>query len=267
MVDYAPGIRIDWSRFQVELDGVVVLRDGPLELFACSPGTREHESIVAVQARPLHVFQALGLVGLQPGHPVTYDRQQDRWLPAAGDRLVIDVRYRAGSALRTVSAWDWILDAATGKRPSPREWLFCGSRRFPGGVFGADADGTVVCVVDFDTTLIGLAESHSADNALLWAAADPAAVPPAGTPCTLLLRPAVAPPLVVECAAQGRYRVDGAWVDGAGLREAARQRREAHPGVRATIRLLPEAPPQAAGTAADLLRQAGVSCDQRPPAP
>ena len=186
-------VRIDWQRPQVELDGEVVLREGPLELLACSPGTREHESIVAVAARPLHIRQALGLIGLEAGRPCTYDAAGDRWLPAAGDRLVIEVRYQTPGGTRTVNVWEWMIDTKHGERPALREWVFCGSRMLRENVFAADADGAVVCVVDFDTALIGLAETHSADNALLWVAANPEEVPPAGSPCTLLIRAAGEP--------------------------------------------------------------------------
>ncbi|UCE61208.1 MAG: hypothetical protein JSU63_05560, partial [Phycisphaerales bacterium] len=60
---FAPGVKIDWQRRVVEVDASVVLREGPLELLACSPQTREHESILAVRARPLHIYQAMGLIG------------------------------------------------------------------------------------------------------------------------------------------------------------------------------------------------------------
>ena len=71
--DFAPGVHIDWANRAVEIDARVVLRSGPLELLACSPKTREHESILVVDARPLHVYQALGLIGLAPGSPSRFD--------------------------------------------------------------------------------------------------------------------------------------------------------------------------------------------------
>ena len=69
IVDFQPGIRIDFAKKHVEVAARVVLREGVLELFACSRGTREHESVVAIASRPLHVFEALGLIGLTPGTP------------------------------------------------------------------------------------------------------------------------------------------------------------------------------------------------------
>ena len=75
---FAQGVWIDWRQATVELDARVVLRTGPLELLACSPRTREHESILVVPARPMHVFQALGLVGLEAGSPLRYDEERGR---------------------------------------------------------------------------------------------------------------------------------------------------------------------------------------------
>ncbi|MFQ5490096.1 MAG: YdjY domain-containing protein [Phycisphaerae bacterium] len=208
---FATGVTIDWRAPQVELAGRVVLDQGLLELFACSRGTREHESIVAVDAQPQHIYQALGLIGLTPGRPVTYDPDADHWRPPTGDRLSVDVRFAAGQTHQMVSAWSWLLNAETNRPATPRHWIFSGSRTFPGDVFGADADGTVVCVVDFDTALIGLAEPHSADNALLWVAANPKTVPAPGTPCTLILRPVQTAQWLIDVDRRGRFRLDDAW--------------------------------------------------------
>ena len=75
---YAPGVRIDWTRGVIELDARVVLREGLLELFACSPRTREHESIFVVPAQPRRIYEALGLIGMEPGSPVRYDPERDK---------------------------------------------------------------------------------------------------------------------------------------------------------------------------------------------
>ena len=226
IVEYAEGVRINWPQMQVELDAVVVLRSGPLELFGCSPHTREHESILRVPARPVRICEALGLIGLTPGRPVTYEAAADDWLPATGDTLEVEVSYRQGGQVRTAKPWDWMKDARTGAAARPGRWIFCGSRRFEDGSFGADHEGTVLCVVDFGTALIGLAEQHTADNAALWLMADPDVVPPVGTRCTLVIRAADSPTLV-HCGANGRYRLDdGAWLTRAALHRAIATRKK-----------------------------------------
>lgn len=215
--EFAPGIAIDWRAPQVELTGRVVLQEGLLELFACRRRTREHESIVALDATPLHIYQALGLIGISPGKPVNYDPQADTWLPAQGDRLSVDVRFAIDGVYQITAAWSWLLDAETQRPATPRDWIFAGSRTFPGDVFGADADGTVICLVDFDTTLIGLAEPHSADNALLWVAANPKTVPPPGTTCTLILRPIPTAQRLIDIDRRQRFRLADKWLTAAGL--------------------------------------------------
>ena len=205
---FAPGVRIDWAARTVEVDAHVVLREGALELFACSPRSREHESILAVDARPMHIFQAMGLIGLEPGKPVRLDETSDRWLTPTGQRLDLHVRYERGGKPRAFPIDRWLASADAG-RPVPRiDWVFAGSRTFDSGRFGADVDGTVICLVDFDTAMIAVGALHSADNDLLWVHANAKEIPPVGTQCTLLIR-AAAPRLVVDVMAGGRLHLDG----------------------------------------------------------
>ncbi|MFQ5414228.1 MAG: YdjY domain-containing protein [Phycisphaerae bacterium] len=209
VAEFAPGVRIHWRDRVVEVNAVVVLRKGPLELLACSPRTREHESILAITARPLHVFQAMGLVGLEPGAPVRYDDKAARWHAPTGTPLRLDVRYERDHMTRTVPVHRWLHDTRNDRTLDAIDWVFAGSRMFPDGRFGADIDGTVACVVDFDTALITVGTRHTADNALLWLAAETNAIPPLGTRCTLLIRAAVAGPVHVELAGNGTFRVAG----------------------------------------------------------
>lgn len=153
-------------------------------MFACARHTREHESIVAVSARPLRIFEALGLVGLKPGAPVRYDERNRRWAAAQGDPLRIDVVIRVDRTERTFGIHEWMRHAGGGALER-RDWVFAGSRRQPGGRFAADSDGTVICVVDFDSALIALPEAHTRDDAALWLEADPERIPPVGTACVL----------------------------------------------------------------------------------
>ncbi len=184
---FAPGVRINWRRQVVEVDAEVVLRTGPLELLACSPRTREHESILAVRAQPMHIYQAMGLVGMQPGSPTQYDPTSKEWLAPSGDPLNLRVRTAGEDSTDAVPVEKWLLDVSTNRPPKKINWVFAGSVTTPGGRFGADADGTVVCVVDFESALITVAARHSADNARLWLAANTKAIPPTGTACTLVI--------------------------------------------------------------------------------
>ncbi len=201
---FAPGVRIDWSKGEVEVDAKVVLRSGPLELVACSPQTREHESILAISARPMLVFQAMGLVGLEPGSPVRYDEKTERFKPATGQRLDINVRFADATGERTIPIRRWLVDVSTDKPPEGIAWVFAGSRTDENGRFSADMDGTILCVVDFDSALIALAALHTADNAQLWLRANTPEIPPIGTKCTLLIRSKTTDPIEVTVAMDGK---------------------------------------------------------------
>jgi hypothetical protein len=190
LVAYKPGVRIDWTTRQIEVDAEVVLREGPLELLACSPETKEHESLLRVDARGSHIYEAMGLIGLTPGHPVLWDEQNERLIPATGDVLDVRIRFERDNMSQTVAAHDWLWDAERKKPMKPTRWLFTGSQRLEDGRLFVDLDGTVVTVVNFTSALISLPDSHSSDNAALWLEPHPQRVPEKGTRCVLLIRAA-----------------------------------------------------------------------------
>ena len=206
IVPFQSGIRIDWVRRQVEADATVILREGLIELFACSPQIREHEAIVRIEARPLHLFQALGLIGLTPGHPILYDDETGRRAPAAGDPVEIEVRYPAGGQVQTVPIERWLLRSREGRPVDRLPWVFAGSVELEDNSIAADYEGTVVAVVDFGSSLVALPELHSDRNAELWLKPNTAAIPPVGTKCVLVFR---AGSVVVTLDAAGRLWVGG----------------------------------------------------------
>ena len=55
---------IDLKQKQVVIGGEVCLRKGPLEMLACSPHTKEHESIIQAHAKSFIVHTALLMVEL-----------------------------------------------------------------------------------------------------------------------------------------------------------------------------------------------------------
>ncbi len=255
---FAPGVRIDWQRRLVEVDVEVVLRDGALELLACSPRTREHESILTVRARPMHVFQAMGLIGLKPGEPARYDQKQDRRLAPTGEALHLQVSCGKGNEKRALPVERWLLDVRHGRSPERINWVFAGSRTFQDGRFAADVDGTVVCVVDFESALIAPGSLHSADTELLWLAADTEVIPPIGTPCTLLIRSAAGRRLVVDVAADATFRRDGVAVSAVDLARAARRLAQESAAVTIVLMRGAKVPAKTMQTAVDLLVRAGI---------
>jgi hypothetical protein len=108
VVKTLPGIEVDTKAREVRLASEVVLRAGPLELFVCSEGTREHESVLAVRARPSHVTFALSLLGLDPGKP-GFTTEAGAFSPPAGRVLDITCLYTGPDGKRhTVPAYRFL---------------------------------------------------------------------------------------------------------------------------------------------------------------
>ena len=256
-VVYQPGVSIDWTSRQVLIAGEVVLRSGDLELFACSPGTKEHESIVRVHARPLHIFQALGLLGFEPGHPPYYDNDHKKVVPAEGERLDISVRWTQDGRTKTVPIEQW-MQGRDKAAPAAIDWVLSGSMTLEDGRLLADVDGTVLCVVDFDGAIISVAGSHSSSNAELWLSANTDQIPPTQTPVTLIVQ-AARPRLVFQIDRFGRLRQAGQpsslrqWV------QAARQASETPGGASAILQHDPAVPDIQVRELASALRQAGLA--------
>lgn len=191
-VDYAPGVRIDFRVPKVEIACEVILREGPLELFAYSkaPVPKEHESILKTNVPCSTIFQALGLIGLQPGHTARYFPETRTERAASGDPVEVRVRYELKNRVVEQSVCDWMIDVAAGQPMAPRAWVFSGSERDKSNRFAADEEGTFVTVVDFPSSLLSLATSHSSSDTDLWLKANSDAIPPLGTAVTVILQPA-----------------------------------------------------------------------------
>ena len=209
VVKFKPGVQIHWPQRQVEVDARVVLRHGYLELFACSPQTKEHESILCVHARPYHIYQAMGLLGLQPGKPVGWDPKTEKVILPTGDRLELFVRYKHPKTgkVHTDPVHTWMRDAASGKTMPATHWLFTGSQKLDDGSFYADTDGTVVAVVDFSSSLISLSGSRSASNDQLTLEPDPERIPPVQTKVALIIRRATPDGIRIDLDRFGRLSI------------------------------------------------------------
>lgn len=191
-VDYAPGVRIDFRVPKVEIACDVILREGPLELFAYSkaPVPKEHESILKTNVPCSTIYQALGLIGLRPGHTARYFPETRTERAASGDPVEVRVRYELDGRMVEQSACDWMIDVAARRPMVPRVWVFSGSERDQANRFTADEEGTLVTVVDFPSSLLSLATSHSSSDTDLWLRANTEAIPPLGTTVTLIFQPA-----------------------------------------------------------------------------
>lgn len=233
---FQPGVAIDWQQRTVYVDGHVVLRRGPLEFVACFAG-KEHESIIRLDASAVHVYQALGLIGLEPGHPPQWLEARGCLGPPAGDLVDVAIEWERDGQVCRVSAFDWLCEFEFARRPLARPWVFAGSRRLKDGTLSADLTGEGIALVDMPDCLLALSRAHVSRDAELWVGANTPAIPSLGTPVRLVLRPARARDYAVRMDFRGAVFVDGRYADVADLADLIRLARRLSPDYVQTIEL------------------------------
>ena len=177
---------------QVIVGGAVAFRKGVLEMFACVKNTKEHESVIAVNAKAYHVHTALLAVGAKPGKPVQYD---PTYKPASGPKIKVEVVWKDkdGKEQRR-RAQDMIRNVRT-QKPMKHDWVFAGS------YFWTDEEtkkkyyqaegGELICVSNFSTATMDLPIESSQSTGQLLFEAETKNIPPLGTKVQLVLTPEI----------------------------------------------------------------------------
>lgn len=225
-----PGIVVDTKAREVRLEAEVCLQHGSLELLACSPGTREHESILVVKAKPSHIVFALALLGLPPGQP-GYTTEGGSYSPPGGTVVDILVRFTVARPdgkreAVEVPAWKLLKPAQSESGlERPLQWVYVG-RPSEAALRAADQEGTVICLSNFTEAVLDVPFESTSVNAELLYEANPAVVPPVKTPVEIILRPTAERivPRKVECEVVLRKgqppMLDGKAMDMAALKDA-----------------------------------------------
>lgn len=189
---------------RVEVAGLTCLDSGWLEQIACAPATREHESLIVLNANPSQIHAALLMAGFEPGKPGRWKYENDKFsvVKPTGARLEILVRYsdRTGKTVEHSIA-RWIRQPETPKAEAkdfPHEaWVFGGSviekntpDMGPGEHYVADMTGSIIGLVTFGDEVIGFSEVRSDQDSVqepTWEA-NPEMMPEVGTPVTIVIR-------------------------------------------------------------------------------
>jgi hypothetical protein len=181
---------IDVKRKLVVVDGEVAVREGFLEMFACTQGTKEHESLVAVYSKAYVIHTGLLAVGAVPGKPVQFDPEYRR---AEGPIVDIYILWRDSQGeKRSVKAQEWVRNTKTQKQME-QNWVFAGSGFWTDEETGMKhyyaEQGDLICVSNFATAMLDvpIESSQSADQLLFEAFTEH--MPPKGTKVRLVLIP------------------------------------------------------------------------------
>jgi rubredoxin len=171
-----PFIVINRKNQTVTVDGVICLREGFLELFACGNGIRAHEALISLKGRPLNINLALILLGLTPGNPIMWT-EKGEVLPPCGPVVKIFLEYQKDGKTVRVEAHEWLDDTTTGKPAKPQKWVYCGGT-WRSGHFLADYEGTVVCTSNFPSAILDVPFESTDKNAELLFKPHTEAIPP-----------------------------------------------------------------------------------------
>jgi hypothetical protein len=174
---------------KVVLRARVVLREGYLEHFMCSKGTKEHEAILATDAVPHRIHAALLLAGAEPGHTVRF---VPKFEPPTGSAIAIELRWLQDGQSRTSDARQWVKDEKA-KAPLKIDWVFAGSELFEDPitkkkVYAAD-EGDLITVANFGSAILDLPIASSADDANREFFTNTEKIPPLGTEVFVALGP------------------------------------------------------------------------------
>ncbi len=85
-------VLLDKANNQLLLKGHVCLREGVLEMFLCGKQTKEHESIISLDAKAAVIHAGLLALGAKPGQSVKF---QPKYQPPQGQRIEIFVSWKA----------------------------------------------------------------------------------------------------------------------------------------------------------------------------
>ena len=204
-----PGIRLNLEERFIDVNATVCLHQGLLELVACGKDSKEHESIVVLNARPIHVHAALLLLKAKPGRPAMQKGLSEgtsRWIsvPPAGDPIGIslvfpDAKGKLGEhpiskfvSSAQLNGFDEV-DIKEKPKAFPSRFLFAGSHLLESKEgprkYACEYSGNVISISTFGDELICLPGIQGHQNGGLSWQVNPKGLPAIGKPIILRLRP------------------------------------------------------------------------------
>ena len=169
--------------------GYICQDENALEMFACPRGTKEHESVVAVNSSSEVVHMALLLTGVDKGKPVQWAPD---YVPASGPVIEIMLLWKDEKTGKTIrrNAKEMVVNVET-KKEMQHDWVFGGSQvvEHDGqAIYYANA-GELVCLSNFSTATMDVPiQSTDAANGLLFGA-NKEKIPELGTKVYMIFRP------------------------------------------------------------------------------
>ena len=188
------GVHFDGEAGTLAVEGRVNMQEGLVEVFACTPLGKTHESVVVLDCVPHGLHAGLLALDLEPGSPVEFGTD-GQYHPPTGPGVEIRVHWTGADGEEQVArAEDWIWNQVADGSMEHGAWIFTGS--FMQAVTGEPDEATYAAnyvkslVTTYHDASSILENPHPAgvDDTLYYA--NERIVPAPGTPIRVSFRPA-----------------------------------------------------------------------------
>lgn len=179
-------VRVDPFNRCVLAEGWVNQVEGLVELLACGPEGKTHESVLVLDVDPVDMHAAFLLLGLRPGTP---PRAPGVGRPE-GHPVDIWVAWDEGGDRRVVRGETLLHDRVSGQVLPRSPWVYTGLVGEDGRPKAA-VDQSLVATFWDPWALLNLPLPAGADDEILFA--HTSGLPPCGTPVTVRLQPVPQP--------------------------------------------------------------------------
>ena len=159
------------------------MQKGMIELLACAPGGKTHETVVVMDVVPYHLQVALILLGLNYVGGLAI---QGDTLTPRGDSLEVLITWNSNGRDTTVRGEDFAWDIPRKAPMQHTPWIFTGSKMMD-GKYMADVEKSLITTYHDPFTILDNPLSTGADDETYKVNEN--LVPPKGTAVTVTIKP------------------------------------------------------------------------------
>jgi len=176
---------VDIEKKEIVVPGEVNIAsdDAIIEFFACGTLGPSHESILMLEAEPIHVFTALGLLDLEFG--MNLEVQGDPRDPE-GSHVQIWVEWKQGEKVVSHPARELVWNTMSGQPMQKTHWVFTGGR-LKNNQLTSQLTHNIIAVYRDPDSLINNPLPGATDDRTYLVNTD--VVPPKGTKVKVIIRP------------------------------------------------------------------------------
>jgi hypothetical protein len=177
------GVILDEKAQTVTVSGMAHLQRGPIELVACAPGGRMHETLFVLECEPSSLNAAFVALGLEPGQAARYE-EGGKVVPPKGTPVYLTIEWEKDGKPVRHRVEDLILNRRTEQPMQRGGWVYIGSRmdshhQTGKSFFVADVTRDLVTTLFDSNTILDNPLPEGGDDSLFFA--HPERMPPRGT--------------------------------------------------------------------------------------